>query len=141
MPIQRSFIAHNFILLANLCVNHRVSLQVHFANERTFLHWLHTATLVATIALALMNMPVEGPSARTSRIGGVTLMPVALMFLVYALYLYLWRDALICAKDPGPYYATMGPIYLTAAFVAAVALNYIGWFVDHGIDPRYWTTG
>eukprot|EP00123_Amoebidium_parasiticum_P015586 comp23046_c0_seq1/m.36886 comp23046_c0_seq1/g.36886 ORF comp23046_c0_seq1/g.36886 comp23046_c0_seq1/m.36886 type:complete len:675 (-) comp23046_c0_seq1:237-2261(-) len=115
--------------------------KVHLANERTFLHWLHTATLVATIALALMDLPVTGPSARTSRIAGISLLPVALLFLVYSLYLYLWRDMLIRRKDPGPYYSTWGPALITVAFVLCVLANYIVWFVEHGLNPMHWCEG
>ena len=57
------------------CVSHpplprgAVEPKVLFANERTFLNWMHTSTIIATIGMALLNLsPNSG--AKASKIAG-----------------------------------------------------------------------
>jgi hypothetical protein len=47
----------------------RVEPKVLFANERTFLNWMHTSTIIATIGMALLNLsPNSG--AKASKMAG-----------------------------------------------------------------------
>lgn len=118
----------------------RVEPKVLFANERTFLNWMHTSTIIATIGMALLNLsPNSG--AKASKIAGLTLVPVAIMFLVYALYLYFWRDQQIKSRAVGPYNSMFGPIAMTSVFILALLMNYIFWFMENGVDIRSWHNG
>lgn len=118
----------------------RVEPKVLFANERTFLNWLHTSTIIATIGMALLNLsPNSG--AKASKIAGLTLVPVAIMFLFYALYLYFWRDQQIKARAVGPYNSMFGPVAMTTVFIVALLINYIFWFVENGTDITKWHNG
>ena len=42
----------------------RIEPKTYFANERTFLSWLHTAVLIGTIGAGLASMHVGAPSVR-----------------------------------------------------------------------------
>ena len=72
---------------------------------------------------------------------GLTLVPVSIMFLFYALYLYFWRDQQIKARAVGPYNSMFGPIAMTSMFIIALLINYIFWFVENGTDITTWHNG
>ena len=64
----------------------RVEPKVFFANERTFLSWLHFCIVLGGLALGLLNF-----GDRVGQISGIIFTIVAMMFIVYALMLYQWR--------------------------------------------------
>eukprot|EP00123_Amoebidium_parasiticum_P018194 comp24129_c1_seq1/m.43808 comp24129_c1_seq1/g.43808 ORF comp24129_c1_seq1/g.43808 comp24129_c1_seq1/m.43808 type:complete len:632 (-) comp24129_c1_seq1:563-2458(-) len=112
----------------------RVEPKVFFANERTFLNWLHTAILVSTIGISLLNLVgPSGAQAKASQVAGFTLIPVALVFLIYSAYTYYWRDFKIRTRDPGPYNTVAGPILITSVFVLSLVLNYCVWLGENGL--------
>ena len=60
----------------------KVEPKVFFANERTFLAWLHCSVLLAGASIAIMSF------AETNMAGqlyGVILLPVAIAFMTYAM--------------------------------------------------------
>jgi hypothetical protein len=65
----------------------RVEPKVFFANERTFLSWLHFCIVLGGLALGLLNF---GDDA-IAQISGIIFTVVSMIFMVYALYLYQWR--------------------------------------------------
>lgn len=64
----------------------RVEPKVFFANERTFLSWLHFCIVLGGLALGLLNF-----GDRVGQISGIIFTVVAMMFIIYALLLYQWR--------------------------------------------------
>jgi uncharacterized membrane protein YidH (DUF202 family) len=64
----------------------RVEPKVFFANERTFLSWLHFCIVLGGLALGLLNF-----GDRVGQISGIIFTVVAMMFIIYALMLYQWR--------------------------------------------------
>lgn len=64
----------------------RVEPKVFFANERTFLSWLHFCIVLGGLALGLLNF---GDSV--GQISGLLFTAVAMLFMMYALFLYQWR--------------------------------------------------
>jgi uncharacterized membrane protein YidH (DUF202 family) len=64
----------------------RVEPKVFFANERTFLSWLHFCIVLGGLALGLLNF-----GDRVGQISGIIFTIVAMMFIIYALMLYQWR--------------------------------------------------
>lgn len=64
----------------------RVEPKVFFANERTFLSWLHFCIVLGGLALGLLNF---GDSV--GQIAGVIFTGVSMLFMFYALFLYQWR--------------------------------------------------
>ena len=64
----------------------KVEPKVFFANERTFLAWLHMAMTLASISVGIVAFSGDSLSAKRY---GLILMPVAISFCVYALYIYI----------------------------------------------------
>jgi uncharacterized membrane protein YidH (DUF202 family) len=77
----------------------KVEPKVFFANERTFLAWMHMAVTLSSIAVAILAF---AESNEWSEVYGLMLMPVAISFVVYALYMYMRRATMIRARHPGP---------------------------------------
>lgn len=59
-----------------------------------------------------------------SQIYGIILLPVAIMFILYALYTYMKRSVMIRHKDPGPYEDRRGPIVLVVLLSTAIMVNF-----------------
>ncbi|KAI8812534.1 VTC domain-containing protein [Cladochytrium replicatum] len=89
-----------------------------FANERTFLTWLHFCIVLSALALGLLNF---GDSVSVS--AGFIFTFVAVIFMVYSLYLYLWRAHKIHIRDPGPYDDLYGPTFLVGVLFLAISIN------------------
>ena len=64
----------------------RIEPKVFFANERTFLSWLHFCIVLGGLALGLLNF-----GDQVGQISGLIFTLVAMMFIIYALFLYQWR--------------------------------------------------
>ncbi|KNC82277.1 hypothetical protein SARC_05432 [Sphaeroforma arctica JP610] len=112
--------------------------KVYFANERTFLNWLHTAVLISSTGLALMNLsPNSGASSRTSIIAGAIMIPVAILFMAMSLWTFVKRDRMI--KNGGEeFQSKMGPILITVLLLGALVLQYGLWFAENGSDVSNW---
>ena len=77
----------------------KVEPKVFFANERTFLSWMHMAVTLSSIAVAILAF---AESNEWSQVYGLMLMPVAISFVCYSLYMYMKRATMIRARHPGP---------------------------------------
>ncbi|TPX66731.1 hypothetical protein SpCBS45565_g04244 [Spizellomyces sp. 'palustris'] len=83
----------------------RVEPKVFFANERTFLSWLHFCIVLGGLALGLLNF-----GDRVGQISGLIFTLVAMMFMVYSLFLYQWRAHKI--RNRGGLVLSLGMFYL-----------------------------
>ena len=105
----------------------RIEPKVFFANERTFLSWLHFCIVLGGLALGLLNF-----GDRVGQISGIIFTIVAMMFILYALFLYQWRatqirnrrNYLLITLDPGPYDDRIGPNVLVTALFFAILTNF-----------------
>jgi SPX domain protein involved in polyphosphate accumulation/uncharacterized membrane protein YidH (DUF202 family) len=97
----------------------RVEPKVFFANERTFLSWVHFAVVLGGLALGLLNF-----GDKVGRTAGVIFTIISMGILVYALYLYIWRSNRIRAREPGPYDDRVGPAVLVGVILTAVIINF-----------------
>jgi uncharacterized membrane protein YidH (DUF202 family) len=77
----------------------KVEPKVFFANERTFLAWLHMSVTLSSISLAIVAF---AEANEFSQIYGLMLMPVAIAFCCYSLYMYMKRSSMIRQRHPGP---------------------------------------
>lgn len=103
----------------------RVEPKVFFANERTYLAWLHMAIMLATISVAIVALAEkEGPSGTSAKVYGVVMMPVAIAFCVYALHMYLRRLAMLKRRDPGPFDDRVGPTVLGVMLALAIISSF-----------------
>ncbi|ELA47478.1 hypothetical protein VCUG_01010 [Vavraia culicis subsp. floridensis] len=96
----------------------RVEPKVFFANERTFLSWLHFSIFIGGLGSAMVGL-----GDYKALISGAVFIVVSTIFAVYALYLYMWRAHKIRARNPGPYDDLVGPGVLVFVFIAAMALS------------------
>ena len=60
----------------------KVEPKVFFANERTFLAWLHCAVLLAGASIAIMSF---AETDMAGQLYGVVLLPVSIAFMTYAM--------------------------------------------------------
>ncbi|RKP11503.1 hypothetical protein BJ684DRAFT_1017, partial [Piptocephalis cylindrospora] len=97
----------------------RVEPKVFFANERTFLSWLHFAVVLGGLALGLMNF-----GDRSSMFAGAIFTVIAAGIMLYALLTYRWRSERIRQRLPGPYDDQRGPVVLVGVIFAAVGVNF-----------------
>ena len=62
----------------------KVEPKVFFANERTFLAWMHISIILAGASIAILAFAEEGNTA--SQVYGIVMLPVAVAFIVYSMY-------------------------------------------------------
>ncbi|GBG26005.1 Vacuolar transporter chaperone 4 [Hondaea fermentalgiana] len=100
----------------------KVEPKVFFANERTLLNWLSMAITMGSISAALLGFgggsTSAPPGADTNSIGhegsriiGMLLLPVAIVFIAYALATYYWRGKNLHARQ-GEFHDEVGPFLL-----------------------------
>lgn len=105
----------------------RIEPKVFFANERTFLSWIHFSIFLGGISTALVGL-----GNAHARISGYIFAVVSILFTIYALHLYQWRAAKIRQRDPGPYDDRIGPTVVVVVFLAAMTINVI--FTISGVN-------
>ncbi|KAI6035080.1 hypothetical protein F5J12DRAFT_790911 [Pisolithus orientalis] len=91
----------------------RVEPKVSFANERTFLSWLHFTVVLGGLASRLTQF----------RISAAMFSVVAMAVMIYALYTYHWRGASIRRGGRGPYDDRVGPLIFI--FEVAIIVNFV----------------
>ena len=99
----------------------KVEPKVYFANERTFLAWMHMSVTLASISVAITAF---AESNELSQLYGLLLMPCSIAFCCYSLYIYINRAAMIRRKDPGPYDDKVGPIVLGCMLGCSILVNF-----------------
>lgn len=102
----------------------KIEPKIFFANERTFLHWLHHGVILASIASGVLAF-----SDNTGSEWGVwyalMLMPISLGFCLYALHTFLWRSDRIKSRIPGRWDDPFGPMFLGSALVVILTINFV----------------
>lgn len=63
----------------------KVEPKVFFANERTFLAWMHVSIIMAGASIAILAFTDESGGVG-GQIYGIVMLPVAVAFIVYAMY-------------------------------------------------------
>jgi uncharacterized membrane protein YidH (DUF202 family) len=105
----------------------KIEPKVFFANERTFLHWLHAGVTLYTISAGILVFSPEA-DASWAHLYAMALLPIALGFCMYALRIFLWRADRIKTRIPGRWDDPRGPmilggflaLVLTASFISKV---------------------
>jgi uncharacterized membrane protein YidH (DUF202 family) len=62
----------------------KVDPKVFFANERTFLAWMHVSVILAGASVAIVTFS-ETSAASPDQLYGIILLPVSIAFIVYAM--------------------------------------------------------
>jgi uncharacterized membrane protein YidH (DUF202 family) len=100
----------------------KVEPKVFFANERTFLAWLHVSVILAGASVAIVAFADNGDPY--SQMYGIILLPVAIAFILYSMYMYAKRAAMIRRKAPGPYEDTVGPTVLGIMVMISIVCQF-----------------
>ena len=99
----------------------KVEPKVFFANDRTFLAWLHASELLAGASVAIVAFADANP---WSQLYGVMLLPVAISSICHSMNQCARRAAMIRRKDPGPYEDTVGPIVLAEMLMILILAQF-----------------
>ncbi|TBU33021.1 vacuolar transporter chaperone 1 [Dichomitus squalens] len=98
----------------------KIEPKVAFANERTFLSWLHFTVVLGGLAVGLLNF-----GDKVGKISAAMFSFVAMGVMVYALWTYHWRAASIRRGGRGPYDDRVGPTILCVALLLAIVVNFV----------------
>ena len=127
----------------------RVEPKVFFANERTFLSWVHMAVIMGSIGGALLGMASKGGDSEapttitrttnghttvtivtkvqhvseTGQTIGLMMISTAICFVLYAVMTYYWRARKIRMRLDGPYDDRVGPGLLAIGLLAGFAVS------------------
>ena len=101
----------------------KVDPKVFFANERTFLAWLHVSVLLAGASVAIVAF-TDSHSSSPGALYGVILLPVSIAFILYAMIQYTRRASMIRRKSPGPYVDVAGPTFLTVILMLSIVTQF-----------------
>jgi len=99
----------------------KVEPKVFFANERTFIAWLHVSTILAGGSIAIVSFANANP---LSQMYGIISLPIAISFIGYAMYQYVKRAAMIRRHDPGLYEDLIGPTVLSIMLMFSIVLQF-----------------
>ncbi|KAL4855568.1 Vacuolar transporter chaperone 4 [Chlorella vulgaris] len=126
----------------------KIEPKTFFANERTFLSWLHMAVTIGSIATALLGFSGSSkkPGSEPDGSGLIefiacVLLPVAIAMCGYALLVFVWRGSQIRDKSSNLYDDRRGPLGLAAVIVVALSLIFCVSLADtiytikHHSDP------
>lgn len=112
---------HIGTLLKQRKVPIKVEPKVFFSNERTFIAWLHVSTILAGGSITIVAFANANP---WSQMYGIVLLPVSISFIVYAMWQYVRRSAMIRRHEPGPYEDLVGPSVLGIMLMISIAVQF-----------------
>mmetsp|Transcript_5442 Transcript_5442/g.12397 ORF Transcript_5442/g.12397 Transcript_5442/m.12397 type:complete len:755 (-) Transcript_5442:123-2387(-) len=102
----------------------KIEPKIFFANERTFLHWLHAGVTLYTIAAGILAFASDTHSV-SAHWYAMALLPISLGFCLYALHLFLWRAEKIKTRIPGRWDDSRGPLILGAILAGVLFINFV----------------
>jgi uncharacterized membrane protein YidH (DUF202 family) len=102
----------------------KIEPKIFFANERTFLHWLHAGVTLYTIAAGILAFAAETHSV-SAHWYAMALLPIAMGFCMYALHLFLWRAEKIRTRIPGRWDDPRGPLMLGSLLAGVLFINLV----------------
>lgn len=102
----------------------KIEPKVFFANERTFLHWLHAGVTLYTISAGILVF-ASAENAEWAHWYAMSLLPVAVGFCMYALHVFLWRADRIKTRVPGRWDDPRGPYILGSSIVIVLSINFV----------------
>jgi len=113
---------NNLSIIAPTSVQ-KIEPKIFFANERTFLHWLHAGITLYTISAGILVFSDEDESD-WAHWYAMALLPVSLGFCLYALHVFLWRADRIKTRIPGRWDDPRGPYILGGVIVLILLINF-----------------
>jgi len=101
----------------------KIEPKIFFANERTFLHWLHAGVTLYTISAGILVF-ASSEGSNWAHYYAMSLLPIALGFCMYALHVFLWRAERIKTRVPGRWDDPRGPYILGSCVVLVLSINF-----------------
>jgi hypothetical protein len=101
----------------------KIEPKLFFANERTFLHWMHFGVIFSSIASGILAF-AEKSGSSLGEWYALALLPLSLGFCLYALNTYLWRADQMKARIPARWDDPYGPMVLGATLTVILVLNF-----------------
>lgn len=98
----------------------RIEPKVFFANERTFIHWLHFASMILNVAITLLNFG-DG----INRTVGIVFFGISFVFATYSFGFYRWRAHRISTKPHLRFDDVFGPVFLCILVTGALVVGFI----------------
>ena len=114
---------NNMSIIAPTSVQ-KIEPKIFFANERTFLHWLHAGITLYTISSGILVFAAED-DANWAHWYAIALLPISLGFCMYALHVFLWRADRIKTRIPGRWDDPRGPYFLGGLLVIVLFVNFV----------------
>lgn len=102
----------------------KIEPKVFFANERTYLHWLHHGVILSSIASGILAFS-ENSGESWGEWYALMLLPISLGFCIYAMHIFLWRADRIKTRIPGRWDDPYGPILLGSSVALVLAINFV----------------
>jgi uncharacterized membrane protein YidH (DUF202 family) len=102
----------------------KIEPKIFFANERTFLHWLHSGITLSTIATGILAFASEEENASWAHWYALSLLPVSLGFCIFALHIFLVRNEKIKTRTPGRWDDPRGPFLLGGTLVLVLVVSF-----------------
>lgn len=99
----------------------RVDPKVFFANERTFMAWMHVSVMLAGASIAILAFTEDQNPLQ--QLYGVVLLPVAICFIVYSMQQHSRRARMLRHRHPcknRAYDDTVGPIVFGVMLIIAI---------------------
>lgn len=97
----------------------RLEPKVFFANERTFLSWLHFGITLSSLSIGLLNF-----GDKIGQVAGSVFILISMAVFVYSVCLFYWRGNKIRARQNGPYDDPIGPLILVISLFFGIAINF-----------------
>ena len=104
----------------------RIEPKTNFANERTFLRWVHMAIILGGVSSAMLGN--AGASDHEAQVIGLITIPIAIAMILYAVYLFYWRAIKIRrreARDVGVFDDRVGPVALAVILMCVYTTIFI----------------
>eukprot|EP00668_Euglena_longa_P038211 GGOE01049201.1.p1 GENE.GGOE01049201.1~~GGOE01049201.1.p1 ORF type:complete len:157 (+),score=19.23 GGOE01049201.1:32-472(+) len=93
--------------------------KVHFANERTFLHWLSCTVLLSTMGVRVLKTESAGPFCVAA---AYACLSCSVLFMIYALLTFYGRQQRIKAAGRVRFDDVDGPLVLTIVLMMGMAV-------------------
>jgi len=120
-PSCSPYAPENLSIMAPISVQ-KIEPKIFFANERTFLHWLHAGVTLYTISTGILVLASDEDDSWAVWYAMAMLL-VALGFCIYALRTFLWRSDMIKNRLPGRWDDPRGPMILGSFLVVILSTN------------------
>ena len=99
----------------------KVEPKLFLANERTFMKWLHMAVIMSSASVGVLAFTARESS---SQLYAMLLLPIALIFILYPLFVYMWRNGQIRGRDASRWDDPWGPIIITTLLIFALCIQF-----------------